>query len=348
MTKKKNSIEAFRFIFMLMICIWHYKSTEYMAHGYMAVEFFFILSGLLMYFSVSKPNALGVFDYTLRKMKRFAPDCLFLMAFVYLRHMIVPALLGRRSFDFSWTLQALPESLFLQNTGVYLGGANFPMWYMSVLLYGGALVYALLKYNKRLALSVIFPITILLGYTFIFSMNKRGRIDSFDLYGCMYVPMLRGICDMCLGVVLGYVLDKRQSLIRQIRPWVIDLLGLFALVLFLVFAFMQSKDCYDRYLLIVVPVVLLACWQKNSLFNRAFKSSVWASLGSISFQMLVYHGYIVIPFYLSLKEVLVVNLPIWLDVFLFSVVCILTCWILKKAVYRIKPIVSSILIIKKK
>lgn len=123
--KKMNSIEAFRFIFMLMICIWHYKSTEYMAHGYMAVEFFFILSGLLMYFSVSKPNALGVFDYTLRKMKRFAPDCLFLMVFVYLRHMIVPALLGRRSFDFSWTLQALPESLFLQNTGVYLGGGEF-------------------------------------------------------------------------------------------------------------------------------------------------------------------------------------------------------------------------------
>ena len=124
--KKMNSIEAFRFIFMLMICIWHYKSTEYIAHGYMAVEFFFILSGLLMYFSVSKPNALGVFDYTLRKMKRFAPDCLFLMAFVYLRLMIVPALFGRRTFDFSWTLQALPESLFLQNTGIYSWGSKFP------------------------------------------------------------------------------------------------------------------------------------------------------------------------------------------------------------------------------
>ena len=126
MAQKKNSIEAFRFLFMLMVCVWHYKSVACIAHGYMAVEFFFILSGLLMYFSVSKPNALGVFDYTLRKMKRFAPDCLFLMAFVYLRHMIVPALLGRRSFDFSWTLQALPESLFLQNTGIYLGGGEFP------------------------------------------------------------------------------------------------------------------------------------------------------------------------------------------------------------------------------
>lgn len=106
MAQKKNSIEAFRFLFMLMVCVWHYKNVAYIAHGYMAVEFFFILSGLLMYFSVSKPNALGVFDYTLRKMKRFAPDCLFLMAFVYLRHMIVPALFGRRTFDFSWTLQA--------------------------------------------------------------------------------------------------------------------------------------------------------------------------------------------------------------------------------------------------
>ena len=65
MAQKKNSIEAFRFLFMLMVCVWHYKSVACIAHGYMAVEFFFILSGLLMYFSVSKPNALGVFDYTL-------------------------------------------------------------------------------------------------------------------------------------------------------------------------------------------------------------------------------------------------------------------------------------------
>ena len=344
MAQKKNSIEAFRFLFMLMVCVWHYKSVACIAHGYMAVEFFFILSGLLMYVSVSKPNALGVFDYTLRKMKRFAPDCLFLMAFVYLRHMIVPALFGRRTFDFSWTLQALPESLFLQNTGIYLGGVNFPMWYVSVLLYGGAIVYSLLRYYRHLALSVIFPIVILLGYTFIFNMDDRGRIDGFDLYGCMYVPMLRGICDISLGVVLGYVLATRQTIVKRIRPWVIDVLSILALVLFLIFAFMPSKDSYDRYLLIVIPMVLLACWQKNSLLNRVLKSNVWARLGGISFQMLVYHGYIVIPFYMTLKEHLCVELPIWLDVFAFSIVCTLTCWILKMIIYRIKPIMISILL----
>lgn len=81
----------------------------------------FHIVGIADVFSVSKPNALGVFDYTLRKMKRFAPDCLFLMAFVYLRHMIVPALFGRRTFDFSWTLQALPESLFCKTLVFILG-----------------------------------------------------------------------------------------------------------------------------------------------------------------------------------------------------------------------------------
>lgn len=65
MQKKMNSIEAFRFIFMLIICIWHYQSTEALAHGYMAVEFFFMLSGVLMFFSANKEEALGTFEYTL-------------------------------------------------------------------------------------------------------------------------------------------------------------------------------------------------------------------------------------------------------------------------------------------
>lgn len=183
MQKKMNSIEAFRFVFMLIICIWHYQSTKALAHGYMAVEFFFILSGVLMFFSSNKEYALGTLDYTMKKVKRFAPDCLLLIAYVNLRHMILPVLLGRKELDVSWLLQALPESLFLQNTGIYTGGVNFPMWYVSVLLFGGAFVYALLRFNKRLALSIILPMIVLVGYTYIFSMDKRGRVDGFDLHG---------------------------------------------------------------------------------------------------------------------------------------------------------------------
>lgn len=281
MQKKMNSIEAFRFIFMLIICIWHYQSTEALAHGYMAVEFFFILSGVLMFFSSNKEYALGTLDYTMKKVKRFAPDCLLLIAYVNLRHMILPVLLGRKELDVSWLLQALPESLFLQNTGIYTGGVNFPMWYVSVLLFGGAFVYALLRFNKRLALSIILPMIVLVGYTYIFSMDKRGRVDGFDLHGGIYTPMLRGVCGISLGVVLGYIFVLKKQYIQCVKSWVIDALGMISLCLFLIFAIFPTSQSYDRYLLIVVPFLLLACFMESSLFNKLFSSSCFSILGGV-------------------------------------------------------------------
>lgn len=320
--KKMNSIEAFRFIFMLMICIWHYQGTKVLAHGYMAVEFFFILSGVLMFFSSNKEYALGTLDYTMKKVKRFAPDCLLLIAYVNLRHMILPVLLGRKELDVSWLLQALPESLFLQNTGIYTGGVNFPMWYVSVLLFGGAFVYALLRFNKRLALSIILPMIVLVGYTYIFSMDKRGRIDGFDLHGGIYTPMLRGVCGISLGVVLGYIFVLKKQYILCVKTWVIDALGMISLCLFLIFAIFPTSQSYDRYLLIVVPFLLLACFMESSLFNKLFSSSCFSILGGYSWQMLVYHGRIIIPLYVTLKAILNLTCPLWLDLLLFSVVCV--------------------------
>lgn len=279
--KKMNSIEAFRFIFMLMICIWHYKGTKVLAHGYMAVEFFFILSGVLMFFSSNKEYALGTLDYTMKKVKRFAPDCLLLIAYVNLRHMILPVLLGRKELDVSWLLQALPESLFLQNTGIYTGGVNFPMWYVSVLLFGGAFVYALLRFNKRLALSIILPMIVLVGYTYIFSMDKSGRVDGFDLHGGIYTPMLRGVCGISLGVVLGYIFVLKKQYIQCVKTWVIDALGMISLCLFLIFAIFPTSQSYDRYLLIIVPFLLLACFVEKSLFNKLFENKCWAILGGV-------------------------------------------------------------------
>lgn len=339
--KKMNSIEAFRFVFMLIICIWHYQSTKALAHGYMAVEFFFILSGVLMFFSSNKEYALGTLDYTMKKVKRFAPDCLLLIAYVNLRHMILPVLLGRKELDVSWLLQALPESLFLQNTGIYTGGVNFPMWYVSVLLFGGAFVYALLRFNKRLALSIILPMIVLVGYTYIFSMDKRGRIDSFDLHGGIYTPMLRGVCGISLGVVLGYIFVLKKQYIQCVKTWVIDALGMISLCLFLIFAIFPTSQSYDRYLLIIVPFLLLACFVEKSLFNKLFGNKCWAILGGYSWQMLVYHGRIIIPLYVLLKTAFKFAIPLWLDLLLFSIVCVGVSAFFKMLVPKITLIVRK-------
>lgn len=99
MNTKSNSIEALRFIFMLIICIWHFDNVDGIPNGYMGVEFFFVVSGFLLYYSAKKRNVVSTFDYTFAKIRRFAPEYIFVVVFIYLRHMIIPAICGVKVFS---------------------------------------------------------------------------------------------------------------------------------------------------------------------------------------------------------------------------------------------------------
>lgn len=69
---KNNSIEALRFLFVCIICLWHCRSlAPWLHHGYIAVEFFFILSGYFIHQSFLRHPNVGVCDFTLKKVKKF-------------------------------------------------------------------------------------------------------------------------------------------------------------------------------------------------------------------------------------------------------------------------------------
>lgn len=67
----------------------------------------------------------------------------------------------------------------------------------------------------------------------------------------------------------------------RIKTWVIDALGLISLCLFMIFAIFPTSQSYDRYLLIVVPFLLLACFVEKSLFNMLFGNKCWIILGGV-------------------------------------------------------------------
>ena len=72
---KNRSIEFLRFFFMLFICLSHFpgRTVIHLNHAYLAVDFFFIVSGLFIYRSSTKDAPPSTFDYTLKKVKRFWP-----------------------------------------------------------------------------------------------------------------------------------------------------------------------------------------------------------------------------------------------------------------------------------
>lgn len=331
-SKRLSSIEGLRFLMMLMICYWHcYGRNGFLHNGYIAVEWFFILSGMLMYHSCSRHPEEGTLDYTLRKYLRFAPEYLFVMVYCYLRHGVLPVLLGRKPLDFDFLLKSLSESIMLQDCGLYSGGVNFPMWYLCALLWGGSIVHSLLHNFRKAALSLWFPLIVLIGYTYLLGISGNGSLQVWEVVGGIKPSMLRGICGMSLGVLLAHVISQKVGLLTRHCHW-LDACSIGAISLFAYFAIADKH--YDNYALILICMMLTVCFMGDSLLNRCFKWSGWTLLGALSWQMLLYHGRIVIPIYKTLEQKL--NLSLIVGYLLYFAVLMTTCFVLKVAYEKIR------------
>lgn len=280
MTKKISSIEAFRFFFMLIICIWHYNGPDgFLKHGYLCVDFFFILSGMLLYNTFCN-KSVSIFDYTIRKIKKFFPEYFLCMLLLY-----AGKFFNNKPFSFNEIYQFISELLMLQAVGLWDNGMNWPTWYVSVLVYGGMLIYAILKYQKDLALKIIFPIIILLGYTHIFS--KTNHIEVWGNATIISYPLLRGICDMTLGVIIMTIHKSKLLFLNTKQTILLDIISILSLILFIKQLIdIQDKDSYS---LIFISVILVSLFRNKSIYNIIFKAPIWGKLGSITYEMLIVH-----------------------------------------------------------
>lgn len=288
---KNHSLEGLRFIFMTLICLWHFQGKDgILSRGYLAVEFFFILSGILLYKSYNKTLPLSPLDYTYRKFRRFVPKYWggLLIAFT-IRSLLLYILHKDYSAIIKDLFRLIPESLMLQNIGFYQGGVNTPLWYLCVLVVGGGILYSFLFYYKDKALNLFLPVLIICGYTYI-KYFSHDSLENWDIEGFIYLPLFRGFIDMGLGVFIGFILKERQEFFsRNVRTF--NILSVVSFVLVIVMHFTSIPT--DTYSLIFFSVLLMGSLIKNSLIEKLFHNKLWLSLGNITFSMLVLHMSIV-------------------------------------------------------
>ncbi len=277
---KNYSVEALRFIFMLVIAIWHFGRINPFTHGYIAVDFYFLLSGYLLYGSYVR-HKYDALKYTVEKFKRFYPEYIFVFVIAFLMKL---NLLLRDSDAVTLFLNAIPEGLMINSVGVFGGGVNPASWYVSVLMVGGGILYAVLHWNKNVALSIMFPLLVLFSYTYL--MGFGGSLEQFANDGFISQCLLRGMAGMALGVVLA-ALKERYSESLAKKRMVLDVACLLAVVVVCIVLF--SVKHYDRFALLAFSVLIISCFVPSTLINRIFKSTVWANLGGITFEMLLVH-----------------------------------------------------------
>lgn len=277
---KNYSVEALRFIFMLVIAIWHFSRINPFTHGYIAVDFYFLLSGYLLYGSYVR-HKYDALKYTVEKLKRFYPEYFLVFVIAFLMKL---NLLLRDSDAVTLFLNAIPEGLMINSVGVFGCGVNPASWYVSVLMVGGGILYAVLHWNKKVALSIVFPLLVLFSYTYL--MGFGGSLEQFANDGFISQSLLRGMAGMALGAVLAAFKERYSDSLEKKRI-ILDVACLLAVVVVCIVLF--SVKHYDRFALLAFSVLIISCFVPSTLINRIFKSSIWVKLGGITFEMLLVH-----------------------------------------------------------
>ena len=190
MQKQRNhAVDALKGLMILLIILHHGGLLPFLRHGYLGVDVFFVISGyFLMQGFVTKGGS--AVAYTRRRLQQvWLPYLFALLLACVLDYKHLTSFSGGQGFLNTYAPMAafltLTEELgFVFHTPVILVGG----WFLSVLIIGGFLLYGLLEYNERLAVKVILPFSIVLGFTWLFSLS--ANVENFRTVGAVGLPLL--------------------------------------------------------------------------------------------------------------------------------------------------------------
>lgn len=278
---------------MFQICLWHMYDTSIFTHGYIAVDFFFILSGFLLYCSFINHPDQTVINYIISRIKSFYPKYLFAFFLISLCNYksFIPS-----SFSFfdivDIVMKRIPEFFMLHETGIFINGSigslNGPTWYLSTLVLVSGFIYSMLRYSSKLFLNILGPLGVLFSYVLIlhYCSNDNSLAKGNVILG-FYAPLLRAFGGIGLGVMLSKFSREKKSFYSYYLVLIALLISIYCSIAYLY---------YDSVALLAYCYIIMFAFNKNP---QILSQRVWGFLGKRTFDMLITHLCVVrIIFYL--------------------------------------------------
>lgn len=314
--KKNGEIELLRFVFAMVIVIYHFNNSFQMGifsgGGKTGVDFFFLVTGVLMATSTKKikieKNKIPDYTYRAlwRKIVTFYPFYLtsILFSLLFLKIIVQKKTIGYIIIN---TVLSLPRILLFDSAGFVFGG-DIKLavdWYLSTMILSFFILYPILLYSYEWASKYIFPIVGIFGLGVIF-INYGYFINGKMIFSMFDTRMLRGLFEMMLGV-WGYEmsqklreiqLTKLSKILLTIFKWCC-----FAMVLIYMYGSFHESISVIAFVLCILGIIL--CFSENT-YNIKYN---W---------VMAYMGKLSLPLYLShiiirniCNEIFAINIEKW-------------------------------------
>ncbi|MCI5934486.1 MAG: acyltransferase family protein [Lachnospiraceae bacterium] len=300
MKKRSGNLDLMKFLFSLMIIFFHGKNlatTEsyLFPGGSIAVEFFFVVSGVLMAraactYQMQDNLGKDTFVFMKHKISGLMPNyyIAFVIAFVVL-HRNVRSL----SVIFRDLVSSVWELLLVINTGLRPSRSvcNGPVWYMSAMLLAMCIIWPIMRKYKNTFFYVIAPISalFLMGITF-------QNWTSFGGQSIWRGYMSKGTIRAFMGLLLGCVCYKIAEYLKQQKFTILSRI-LFSIVEFVgyvsifVVSFIAGRGQMDWFELIVLAICITITYSNISIWSDWFSHPFFNWLGVFSYSLYLGHGY---------------------------------------------------------
>ena len=288
--KKKNLlIELLRSWFTVVICLHHfrmYSDALPFGGGYIAVDFFFIISGyyLAMHMGKNKTGSVSIKNmgiYLINRYKRLLPP--YLLAFlasslvsIFYLHRELKGTIG------GYIREALMVEIGFNSSSARM---NSPDWYCGCLLLATLILLCILAIVDRLKIGKSIYLSLaMLAYLFFFW--RYGHINIFPNEAALLdASVIRGAAGLSLGVWI----NERQEIEKKILP-IHKLLAAGLLIGISYMVLWDNAYSYTDYIVIAAFAALfIICIQWSPVCSNTFLEKTILFGGKISYTIYLNH-----------------------------------------------------------
>lgn len=303
MKKEKHNgiISLWKFIFSCIIILFHGSSfypnydNFFVKGGYIAVEFFFIVSGIYLAKKALKKESKNIGKETIEYVWNFIKKLLPYLIIAYIGIFITKIIFESHK-TYEW-INSIWNLLLLKQAGFQGIMMNNQLWFLTSLIIGMFILYPLLKKYKENFIYLASPLIVVLGLGYLSqTYGARGLDQAYHNWDTLwYTGTIRAIIELNIGFVI-YLINQKLKHIEYTKLGQVLLTiasnGLLILVV-LMTQFLDNARNYDYIMLLFIGIGITIMISEKTLELKFLSNKFVFFLEKISMPMYINHMFII-------------------------------------------------------